>query len=97
MFMTWHFFIHTQDLGSSWFNLVNFVITAIESASAKYLFAYVQPTCLQHYFLSCFKIIPAFVMLRFQKGILCPIGALLPEEGTGRALTCLAANRVFFK
>ena len=66
MFMAWHFFIHTH-LRSSLFNLVNFVITAIESAYAKYLFMYVQPNCLHYYFLSCFKIIPAFLMLRPQK------------------------------
>lgn len=51
MFKAWHFSFHTEDLGSSLFNLVNFVITAIESAYAKYLF--LQPSCLQYYFLSC--------------------------------------------
>lgn len=67
MFRAWHFFIHTQDLESSLFNLVNFVITATESAYAKYLFMYIQPSHQQYYFLSSLKIIAPFLMLRLQK------------------------------
>lgn len=45
MFKVWLFSVHTDDLGSSFFNLVNFVITAIESAYAKCLFMYSLVAC----------------------------------------------------
>lgn len=91
------FYPHTQILGVHSFSLVNFVITEVELACAKYLFVYVPPSCFQDYFLSCSKSVPAFLVLRFQKWVPCPLGTLLPVEHTGRAATCLATNRVFFK